>query len=533
MLRALALNEAGRRAFPWGIKPGKEHDQPFWAGYFGDSPYPRSRLVSGIWDDALGIGIACPSSQIGLDTDIKNGKLGREQLAELERELGPLPNGPITCTKSGGDHRLFKRMWLPRGAKLRSHVGLSDGTDADIDIIHSGYRYFKVYDDAFWMELRDSEIPEFPEAWLVAVLKGPQGRPRPSARFVASASGTHPPVHSLAHVEATALIDEVRHATGNRNNTLNRNYYRALLTGTDTPSLRESFRQAAADSGLSASEVSDTLDSTQSAAREATSFIASWQVACEEGAASLSPAMRSSLGRVAMVVRQTYLMANDKEAIGLSCRELAETMNVSHSSAARYLRTLVKKRLLIRSGHRQGADANRYRLRIPSMERSETVVHALPKRLSHYFANEVQGDARRARLHQLLQHEAFATTGHGPSLTKSCGEVLVALEEGSRSRRQLDVELGRCSPTIRRSVLILRSAGLVDHDERGLQVWLTGSDATSVLDEWVTAMGLAGRGVLRSEWHSIERQVYAKRVQRLKDLTSWKFKLHSVKVAGT
>ena len=143
MRRAMTFNVARHRAIPWGVKPGNEHDQPPWSGYFGDRPYPQAKLISSVWDRALGIGIACPGRWIGLDTDIKNGKVGREHMIQLEAELGPLPSGPITFTKSGGDHRIFKRAVIPANAVLRSHVGLADGTDSDSDVIHSRYRRFK------------------------------------------------------------------------------------------------------------------------------------------------------------------------------------------------------------------------------------------------------------------------------------------------------------------------------------------------------------------------------------------------------
>ena len=56
--RALVLNAVGRRAFPWGSKPGNEHDQPLWSGYFGELAYERAALISDVWDRALAIGIA-------------------------------------------------------------------------------------------------------------------------------------------------------------------------------------------------------------------------------------------------------------------------------------------------------------------------------------------------------------------------------------------------------------------------------------------------------------------------------------------
>ena len=44
MNRALALNAAGRRAFPWGSKLGSGNDQPLWSGYFGERACGRAAL---------------------------------------------------------------------------------------------------------------------------------------------------------------------------------------------------------------------------------------------------------------------------------------------------------------------------------------------------------------------------------------------------------------------------------------------------------------------------------------------------------
>ncbi|MSW81999.1 MAG: hypothetical protein F2840_12715 [Actinobacteria bacterium] len=518
MNRALALNAAGHRAIPWGVKAGNEHDQPLWSGYFGDRPYPQAKLISSVWDRALGIGIVCPGRWIGLDTDIKDGKRGREHMAQLEAEIGPLPNGPITFTKSGGDHRIFKRAVIPASALLRSHVGLADGTDADIDVIHSRYRYFKVYDDNFWLNLNDEDVPELPEAWLKAIVKGQMGRPRKlQAIKGGERSGAWSAVQPMCD-RAAPLVEDVRNATDNRNTLLNRNFYLATLTLGGSVELEELFRRAALESGLASSEVEATLASAGAAAAQESAFISSWQKAVEAATASMSGVSRLALRRAAIVLRETFLAAQHKDAVGMSCRQLAEQMNVSAQTANRYLRILQKLRLLSRASSRKAMEANRYRFRIPAPEQNVTFIHPPRKRLSRFITQDVDGQHGTVRLHQLLQHDAFTKYGKGISLAKSCGDVLLVLEGGTRSLRDVVDATGKTRTTIKRAVQALLSGGLLDQAEDQSEIWLTGPNAVTVLDEWVTHMRLGGRGGMRRDEHARQRDRYGFKVRRWEKL---------------
>lgn len=518
MNRALALNAAGHRAFPWGSKPGNEHDQPLWSGYFGELAYGRAALISDVWDRADGIGIVCPGRWIGLDTDIKNGKRGREHMAQLEAELGPLPNGPITFTKSGGDHRIFKRAVIPANALLRSHVGVADGTDADIDVIHSGYRYFKVYDEDFWLNLNDEDVPELPEAWVKAIVKGMLGRPRKLQAIEGSERSGARSTGRYVFDAAATLVEDVRHATDNRNTLLNRNFYLASLTLGGSVDLEESFRRAALESGLASSEVEATLASADAAASQESAFISEWQEAVEAATASMSGVLRLALHRVAIILRGTFIVAQNKDAVGMSCRQLAEQMNVSAQTANKYLRILQKLRLLSRTRTRQGMEATRYRFRIPALEQNVTVIHPSEKRLSTFVMQDIDGHRGTARLHQLLQHDAFTRYQRGISLPKSCGEVLLVLEWGSWSLGDVVDATGKSRVTIKRAVQALLSGGLLDHDEDQSEIRLTGPNAVTVLDEWVASMRLGGRGDMRRADHAQQRLEYGFKVRRWEKL---------------
>lgn len=519
MRRAQTLSEAGWRVFPWGIKPGSDRAQPLWRGYFGDRPFDASRLVSPTWDVALGVGIACPSHVLGLDVDIKGGKQGLVQIASLGNELGPLPDGPLARTPSGGEHRLFQRRLIPVTARLRSHVGLPDGVDADIDLIHGGYRYFKVYDDRFWLDLDHSNIPEIPQSWHVALLKGPSGRPkvrRESSALPPAATGS---VLDLQSETLACLLHAVRSADQNRNVTLNRNYFRAVLTGFDSDVTREHFRQAALQCGLPPSEVDETLASAFNAARDARAFIGEWEAAVAALAERESPRTRLMLMLVAQVAVQTYLVAEDPEHVGLSCRELAERANISRATAARHLKRLKNMGLLARSGWRHEGEANRYRFRIPQRVHSETVTHARRTRLSHYFTAGDGANERRALLSIMLQHDAFARLGMGPTLPPSCAEILVALLEGERTAADLRALMGYSRPTVRRALQILQSCGLVDSATPNDKVRLLGADPMLMLDEWTQWMGVRGRREHRREVHQAERASYSE--QRVTKKEQW------------
>ena len=163
-------------------------------------------------------------------------------------------------------------------------------------------------------------------------------------------------------------------------------------------------------------------------------------------------------------------------------------------------------------------EANRYRFRIPALEQNVTVVHPSEKRLSPFVAQDVDGQHGTVRLHQLLQHDAFTKYGKGITLAKSCGDVLLVLEGGSRSLRDVVDATGKTRTTIKRAVQALLSGGLLDHDERLSEIWLTGPDAMTVLDEWVASMRLGGRGDMRRAEHARQRDRYAFKVRRWEKL---------------
>ena len=77
---------------------------------------------------------------------------------------------------------------------------------------------------------------------------------------------------------------------------------------------------------------------------------------------------------------------------------------------------------------------------------------------------------------------------------------------------------GKTRTTIKRAVQALLSGGLLDHDERLSEIWLTGPDAVTVLDEWVASMRLGGRGDMRRAEHARQRDRYAFKVRRWEKL---------------
>lgn len=125
------------------------------------------------------LGLRLRDIVIGIDVDHYGDKHGADQLADLERELGPLPNGPYS-TSRGPDQpariRFFRvppgrRRWLAKLAR-------------DIEVIHYGLRYAVVWPSIHpdgegrvyrWYAADGTELdgppeladlPELPAAWV-------------------------------------------------------------------------------------------------------------------------------------------------------------------------------------------------------------------------------------------------------------------------------------------------------------------------------------------------------------------------------
>lgn len=123
-----------------------------------------------------GLGMALPDLVV-LDVDVRDGKVGEDTLAALIAKHGPLPDGPVQRTPSGGWHYLFRAR---PGARYPGKAGLH------VDLKHGRNQYICVdptqgygWQDDLEPYRKDVSIPETPR-WLEAV-DSPAADDRPVA----------------------------------------------------------------------------------------------------------------------------------------------------------------------------------------------------------------------------------------------------------------------------------------------------------------------------------------------------------------
>lgn len=136
------------------------------------------------------IGVATGASRLVLvDADRHHaGVDGVEELHHLERQHGPLPDGPIALTGGGGEHRLFRRPPYLE-AKLNSWP-LAPGVDTRADAGYfvappSRHESGRSYEWDAAHDPTDTAVPECP-AWIIQKLRTPKRKPTPRGGSVMS-----------------------------------------------------------------------------------------------------------------------------------------------------------------------------------------------------------------------------------------------------------------------------------------------------------------------------------------------------------
>ena len=108
----------------------------------------------------LNLGVAIPEGVVAIDVDPRSG--GDVRLAELEKELGPLPSAARQTTGGGGEHILLRvsgdEYWLAKDAKQGVDLKQYGGYIVAAPSVHPDTG--KAYS---WQQL--GEIPQAPEAW--------------------------------------------------------------------------------------------------------------------------------------------------------------------------------------------------------------------------------------------------------------------------------------------------------------------------------------------------------------------------------
>ncbi len=129
-LAALAMAEHYARDLGWRVVPlAPASKRPATTNGYHDAT--RDLATIRAWwrrEPRYGIGVACEGIVV-VDVDVRGGKPGRESLAALEREHGPLPGTWTVITPSGGEHRYY--------ATAR-HVARAIGVRPGLDLLGVG-----------------------------------------------------------------------------------------------------------------------------------------------------------------------------------------------------------------------------------------------------------------------------------------------------------------------------------------------------------------------------------------------------------
>ncbi|RTE92812.1 DUF3987 domain-containing protein [Bradyrhizobium sp. LVM 105] len=169
---ALGLAELGFDVFP--LSPNRK--TPVFEDSWKDLATHDTDRVKKLWAGSyrvcnVGLRTGLPFLNgflVVIDVDVKDGKPGKQALAELEEQLGKLPSTMTFQTASGGEHRYFVAPWqlgnsnsrLGPGIDVRGVGGYVVGGGSTVD----GKEYALVGGE---------EFAALPEAWATAC-----GRPR-------------------------------------------------------------------------------------------------------------------------------------------------------------------------------------------------------------------------------------------------------------------------------------------------------------------------------------------------------------------
>lgn len=507
-IEAWLLNvHLGRRAF--GLHSDARsgmHVRPIVKRYHGDRPYSEAELWKHPWNRAGRVGISLRTGEVILDVDHKDGvKAGWEHLIELEAQLGSLPPTAKYDTLTGGAHILFN---LPQSCgeeALSPRLARADGVGSHIDILRAKHRYAVVHDLEFWCDLDPRTVLELPAAWVNwATREARLPAWKKSAISLSSSLGV--------------LADTVQQAPeGERNTTLSLCALRAFSLGFTFDEDVEVLREAALAAGLEPAEIEATLLSARDKAWTEWQPLAKWIDTVDQELETASPRTRHRLRALALTFASHYLLLGNKEWIGMSVRQAEEILGVNHTTTAKYLCWFVERGLLAGRRPRVRLHATEYRIPLKNVD-TRFEKHEGVSTIFHPFGiRSVQGG--KAAL--LLGHTAFQRIGQGletlPTLPPSAASILVTLETGPSSIRDLARQTGFHERTIKSTIEKLESACLVEINGDEMKATYPG-DAMIGLSAWSRSKGLEQRTVARRERNETQRSGYKKHVSKLEML---------------
>lgn len=441
------------------------------------------------------MGLVVPPGYLILDFDASGLEL-EALIDRLEDEWGVLPLTTRQATPSGGRHYLFRHPW---GEEVRfsSRVHFKDGTEAPVDLLHSGHRFAVIYDPSF-PELGPSgldAVPLIPEDWREAVA---YRRPNFQTPALPSRAGSR---DSSAGVEER--FDLLRKAAiKTRNRTLNLLVFTEVIRGAWCEYAQAACWDAARECGLDDDEIRTTMQSALTAALLDWTWPLTWLN-------HVSDLLLPDDVFDSAVIVAWKIAVTGKKVIGLSVRELSEHLGVSIASASGYLRSLVEARVLLRFAQHNPEYPWNFK---PVMAVNHPLLNTHP---AHhiYLLDEGEGGVftygslkRNLERISLTRHSVFQRLGDGPVLSRECARILDALSGagGSMALEDLSEKTRVGRRGVQRRVRELRRAGLVGAGAG--EVSLIDPGVVAALDEWAERHGVPDRRQMREQMYEDQRR---------------------------
>ncbi len=204
--------------------------------------------------------------------------------------------------------------------------------------------------------------------------------------------------------------------------------------------------------------------------------------------------------------------------IGMGCIQLAEELTTSKITASKLIRRLIDFGYLKVVGKGVGARATTYELVLPGCARVNTHSKGLVER--------VLTPAQPPIGFELTSHSAFLRMAGSKTLSKSCAAVLVAVDVGCTTVREISVVAQLHPGTVRRNFKILESAGAievrhVDPNHRLTVTWHV-EDVVTWLEKWSEWSGAVANAEILRWRHELQRD----------DYRSWRYRNKKVSKGG-